>query len=44
MNCIVSQSYAENGDWQVEVRMEQSDWSRLIKRVDVELESYIVKN
>lgn len=44
MNCIVSQSYAENGDWQVEVRMEKSDWSRLIKRVDVDLETYIVKN
>jgi len=44
MNCIASQDYAENGDWQVEVRMEQSDWNRLIKRVDVDLESYIVKN
>jgi GTP-binding protein HflX len=44
MNCIASQDYAENGDWQVEVRMEQRDWNRLIKRVDVNLESYIVKN
>jgi GTP-binding protein HflX len=44
MNCIASQNYAENGDWLVEVRMEQSDWNRLVKRVDVDLESYIVKN
>ena len=44
MNCIASQGYAENGDWQVDVRMEQRDWNRLIKRVDVNLESYIVKN
>jgi GTP-binding protein HflX len=43
MNCIASEGYAENGDWQIEVRMEQRDWNRLIKRVDVDLESYIVK-
>jgi GTP-binding protein HflX len=44
MNCIATESYAENGDWQIDVRMEQRDWNRLIKRVDVDLESYIVKN
>ena len=44
MNCIASQDYAENGDWLVEVRMEQSDWNRLIKRFGVDLESCIVKN
>jgi len=43
MNCISEESYAENGDWQVDVRMEQRDWNRLIKRIDVGLESYIVK-
>jgi GTP-binding protein HflX len=43
MNCIASESYAENGDWQVDVRMEKSDWQRLIKRVDEELETYIVE-
>jgi GTP-binding protein HflX len=42
MNCIASQSYAQNGDWQVVVRMEQSDWHRLVKRVDADLGSYIV--
>jgi GTP-binding protein HflX len=44
MNCIAAEGYAENGDWQIDVRMEQRDWNRLIKRVDVDLESYIVKN
>tara|TARA_R110000751_G_scaffold116604_2_gene216530 strand:+ start:302313 stop:303602 length:1290 start_codon:yes stop_codon:yes gene_type:complete len=44
MNCIASQDYAENGNWLVDVRMEQSDWNRLIKRIDVDLESYIVKH
>jgi GTP-binding protein HflX len=44
MNCIASQDYAENGDWQVDVRMEQRDWNRLIKRSDVDLESYIVEH
>ncbi|GAC18978.1 ribosome rescue GTPase HflX [Paraglaciecola arctica] len=43
MNCIASEDYAENGDWQVDVRMEQRDWNRLIKRIDVDLESYIVE-
>jgi len=44
MNCILSQSYAEDGDWQVEVRMAFSDWRRLVKRSDDDLESYIVKH
>jgi GTP-binding protein HflX len=43
MNCIASQSYTEQGDWLVEVRMENSEWQRLIKRVDENLESYIVE-
>jgi GTP-binding protein HflX len=44
MNCISSQTYTDNGDWQVDVRMEQRDWNRLIKRIDVDLESYIVEH
>jgi GTP-binding protein HflX len=42
MNCIASESYAQNGDWLVDVRMENSDWLRLIKREDKDLESYII--
>ena len=44
MNCISSESYAEDGDWLVDVRMPTSDWHRLEKRVDVNLSSYVVKH
>ncbi|MGS2719236.1 ribosome rescue GTPase HflX [Paraglaciecola aestuariivivens] len=44
LNCISSQSYTDDGHWQVQVKMEKSDWSRLLKRVDGDLESYIVKS
>jgi GTPase len=42
MNCIAQQSYTEEGDWQVDVRMAQSDWQRLLKRSEANLESLIV--
>jgi GTPase len=42
MNCISEQSYTEEGDWQVDVRMAQSDWQRLIKRSETNLQDYIV--
>ena len=44
MNCIAEQSYTDNGDWQVAVRMEQSDWQRLIKRSEINLQDYIVSD
>lgn len=44
MNCISSESYAEDGDWLVDVRMPSSDWHRLEKRVDGNLSSYVVKH
>lgn len=44
MNCISSESYAEDGDWLVDVRMPSSDWHRLEKRVDGDLSSYVVKH
>ncbi|MEP7704515.1 ribosome rescue GTPase HflX [Paraglaciecola sp. 25GB23A] len=42
LNCIAEQSYTEEGDWQVDVRMAHSDWQRLIKRSETNLEDYIV--
>jgi GTP-binding protein HflX len=42
LNCIAEQSYTDEGDWQVDVRMAQSDWQRLIKRSETNLEDYIV--
>lgn len=42
MNCISAESYAEDGDWLVDVRMPSRDWHRLEKRVDGNLSSYVV--
>ena len=42
LNCISAQSYTEDGDWQVDVRMAQSDWQRLIKHSGTNLQDYIV--
>jgi GTPase len=42
MNCIAQQSYTDEGDWQVDVRMAQSDWQRLLKRSEANLEHFIV--
>lgn len=42
LNCIASESYAEDGDWLVDVKMPAKDWHRLIKRVDGDLTSYLV--
>lgn len=44
MNCIASESYAEDGDWLVDVRMAISDWNRLEKRSESDLSSYVVKH
>ena len=44
LNCISSESYAEDGDWLVDVRMPSSDWHRLEKRISTNLSSYVVKH
>ena len=44
LNCISSESYAEDGDWLVDVRMPSSDWHRLEKRVSANLSSYVIKH
>lgn len=41
LNCVASERYSENGDWMVEVRMQESDWHRLNKRLDCDLEHLI---
>ena len=43
LNCIASESYADDGDWLVDVRMPTSDWNRLAKRIDDKLASYVVQ-
>ena len=44
MNCISKESYSDDGDWLVDVRMPESDWHRLQKRVDENLASYVIKH
>ncbi|GAA6186529.1 MULTISPECIES: ribosome rescue GTPase HflX [Alteromonadaceae] len=44
MNCIAAESYAEDGDWLVDVRMPTSDWNRLEKRSEIDLSSLVVKH
>jgi GTP-binding protein HflX len=44
MNCIASESFSEQGDWLLDVRMPVSDWNRLVKRIDADLTSYVVKH
>ena len=42
MNCISSESYSEDGDWLVDVRMPTADWNRLEKRSEISLSSLVV--
>ena len=44
LNCISAESYAEDGDWLVDVRMPSSDWHRLEKRISTDLSSYVIKH
>lgn len=42
LDCIENESYAENGDCIVDIRLNNIDWQRLIKQQGSTLESYIV--
>ena len=44
LNCIDSESYSEEGDWLVDVRMPQADWKRLDKNLDTGLSDFVVKH
>ncbi|MGB3726863.1 MAG: ribosome rescue GTPase HflX [Glaciecola sp.] len=41
LNCINEQSYAENGNWVVDVTLLASDWHRIDKKLDNRLSDYI---
>lgn len=41
MNCIATESYAEDGDWLVDIRMPAKDWLRLVKNFDADLNAII---
>ncbi|MBT0586936.1 ribosome rescue GTPase HflX [Alteromonas oceanisediminis] len=44
LNCIAAQTYDEDGDWVVDVRMPSADWQRLLKRENGELEGLVVEH
>lgn len=44
LNCIAAESYADDGDWLVDVRMPTADWNRLSKQLDGELANYLIEH
>jgi GTP-binding protein HflX len=42
LNCIAQQSYSDDGDWLVEIKMLESDWSKIDKELDNRLNNYIL--
>jgi len=42
LNCIAQQSYSEDGDWLVDIKMLESDWNKIDKQLDNRLTNYIL--
>ncbi|MFT6086255.1 MAG: GTP-binding protein HflX [Glaciecola sp.] len=42
LNCIAQQSYSEDGDWLVDIKMLESDWNKIDKELDNRLNNYIL--
>ncbi len=42
LNCIAQQSYSDDGDWLVDVKMLESDWNKMNKQLDNRLTDYIL--
>lgn len=42
LNCIAEQSYSEEGDWLVSIKMLESDWNKIDKQLDNRLKNYIL--
>ncbi|MBC3765840.1 ribosome rescue GTPase HflX [Neptunicella marina] len=42
LDCISDESYADDGDWLVSIRMPSNDWQRLVKKYDGHLNDYVV--
>lgn len=42
LNCIMQQSYSEQGDWVVDVTMLSADWHRIDKKVENKLSGFVV--
>ena len=44
LNCIDSESYSDNGDWLVNVRMPKADWKRLDKNLETGLSDFVIQH
>ncbi len=44
LECIVNESYAENGDCILDIRINNVEWSRLLKQQGDDLEAYIIES
>ena len=42
LNCITQQSYSDDGDWLVDIKMLESDWNKINKQLDDRLTNYIL--
>ena len=42
LNCISEQSYSDEGDWLVDVKMLESDWNKIDKQLEHRLTDYIL--
>jgi GTP-binding protein HflX len=43
MECVESESYAENGDCLLDIRLNNIDWQRLLKQQGHSIEEYVIK-
>lgn len=42
LNCISTESYDENGNWLVDIRMPTKDWHRLVKNFDADIATLVI--
>ncbi|WP_371193954.1 ribosome rescue GTPase HflX [Glaciecola sp. SC05] len=42
LNCITEQSYSEQGDWLVDIKMLTADWHRIDKKVEHKLSGFVI--
>ncbi|AEP31235.1 ribosome rescue GTPase HflX [Brumicola nitratireducens] len=42
LNCIAQQSYSDDGDWLVDIKMLESDWNKMNKQLENRLTNYIL--
>lgn len=43
LNCITDQSYSEQGDWLVDIKMLTADWHKIDKKVEHKLSGFVIQ-